>query len=278
MSLFFITHLYPKHMSIYGDMGNILAIQYRLKKMGVRYVYQTVDIGEPLPEQTDFYFIGGGQDNEQYLIFRDLLTKKQKLVEDIKNNVGLLSICGGYQLLGKSFVTGDGRQIVGIGIFPVVTRSPDNAVKSRCIGNIVTECLIPELKGYRLVGFENHGGQTFFDPDIASNWSKTVDGANCIENSDDIDGSVCDHLGLSKAQPLGITLSGFGNNSTQKLEGCVVNRAVGTYLHGSCLPKNPKLADWFILPRLNLKNIKPRGFPDDTLANLVRQNLFERFL
>jgi hypothetical protein len=36
-------------------------------------------LGESLPLETDFYFIGGGQDNEQYLIFTDLLTKKAKL-------------------------------------------------------------------------------------------------------------------------------------------------------------------------------------------------------
>jgi len=76
MAKFYITHLYPKEMSIYGDWGNILTLQYRLRVMGVETVYQTVNLGEPLPPETDFYFIGGGQDNEQYLIFTDLLTKK----------------------------------------------------------------------------------------------------------------------------------------------------------------------------------------------------------
>jgi len=279
MARFFITHLYPRQMSIYGDRGNILTLQYRLRLMGIEPVYQTVDLGESLPEKTDFYFIGGGQDNEQYLIFQDLLTKKDKLVDDIINGVGLLAICGGYQLLGKSFLTGDGREIPGIGLFPVVTKAPDTSVKSRCIGNLVSKCLLPELKDYLLIGFENHSGQTYFDPEISVELSEQS--INKLTSSD-----ISPNLELesklkslnSTAKPLAKVVFGYGNNSQQKLEGCVVNRAIGTYMHGPCLAKNPKLADWFIEPVLIRKNLFYTRKIDDTIANLTRDKIHQRFV
>lgn len=226
---FFLTHLYPKEMNIYGDMGNIIALKYRLTKMGYEVVYQTLNQNSKLPKQTDFYFMGGGQDKEQEVIYQDLLIHKPEIEKDIHRGVGLLAICGGYQLLGKSFVTGNGNLVEGLNIFPVETKSPDSSVKSRCIGNLIIETNIPEIKNTKIVGFENHGGQTYFlDIHKMSEAQKS-------------------------AHSLGKVLLGFGNNSVEKLEGCVLNSAIGTYLHGSCLPKNPQLADWLIQKSLEAK-------------------------
>jgi len=279
MAKFYITHLYPKEMSIYGDWGNILTLQYRLRVMGVETVYQTVNLGEPLPPETDFYFIGGGQDNEQYLIFTDLLTKKAKLIADIANGVGLLAICGGYQLLGKSFLTGDGREIPGIGLFPVVTKAPDTSVKSRCIGNLLSQCLLPELKDYWLIGFENHSGQTYFDPEISvESLEQSVSqlAASGIASELELE-SKLKSLN-STAKPLAKVVFGYGNNSQQKLEGCVVNWAIGTYMHGPCLAKNPKLADWFIEPVLRRKDLNVQQSVDDAIVNALREQLVHRFI
>ena len=82
-------------MSIYGDIGNIIALKYRLEKAGINVVYQPVELGDKLPLKTDFYFIGGGQNKDQYNIFRDLQTNRDKLENDIENQVPLLAICGG---------------------------------------------------------------------------------------------------------------------------------------------------------------------------------------
>ncbi len=242
---FYITHLYPKEMNIYGDMGNVIAMQYRLKKLGIKPIYQPVNIGEKLPQKTDWYFIGGGQDNDQMKIVRDLQSKQSKLFQDIINGVGLLAICGGYQLLGKKFITGDGEVIPGLGLFAVETQAPGEQVKQRCIGNLVTSCLIPGLSDTKLVGFENHSGQTEFVSGVSAD----------------------------NQHPLGEVNSGFGNNANQEHEGCVFKNAVGTYLHGSCLPKNPDLANWFIQNQLARKSITKKIDIDDTIAKKVNMQL-----
>ncbi len=230
-------------MSIYGDMGNIIALKYRLGKLGFEVLYQEVNPGEELPEKTDFYFIGGGQDKEQLQIFEDLLSKKAKLLNEIEQNVPVLAICGGYQLLGQSFLTGDGKQIAGIGILPVDTKAPDLSVKSRCIGNIAIKSNIPELKDVVLVGFENHSGQTYFK----------------------------DGFDTSQVYPLGEVIFGFGNNSVEKIEGCVYKNVIGTYMHGSCLPKNPELSDYLIK-----KSIENKIGNNELPVSFLENNIFEK--
>lgn len=223
---FYLTHLYPQEMNIYGDMGNVIALTHRLNKMGYEVVYQTLNQDSELPAQTDFYFIGGGQDKEQEIIYKNLLKHKIKMEEDIRRGVGLLAICGGYQLLGKYFITGNNTKVEGLDIFPISTQALSDDVKTRCVGNLIIECNIPDLLDTKLVGFENHGGQTYFIKDYKRTQFQ------------------------QSAYPLGKVLQGFGNNSVEKIEGCVLNNAVGTYLHGSCLPKNPQLANWLIYKSL----------------------------
>ncbi|MCB7547751.1 hypothetical protein LIY48_26485 [Escherichia coli] len=39
---------------------------------------------------------------------------------------------------------------------------------------------------------------------------------------------------------------GTGNNSEDHTEGARVHNVIGTYMHGSLLPKNPKITDFMI--------------------------------
>ncbi len=203
-------------MSIYGDYGNILAMQSMLKRLEINFVNQKVELGEDLPEHNDFIFVGGGQDKDQIIVAKDLMTKRESLVRIIQDNCPMLAICGGYQLLGHEFVAGDGTNVKGLGVFPVVTRSLDANVKNRCIGNIMLESEFGTL-----VGFENHGGQTRFLND--------------------------------EAMLLGKVTKGFGNNFEDKVEGCIINNAIGTYCHGSFLPKNPEITRWIIQKAIERK-------------------------
>ena len=243
-------------MSIYGDYGNILAVQSMLKKLGVEFIYQKVELGQNIPEYSDFIFIGGGQDKDQIIVANDLVNKKESLVRIIKDNCPLLAICGGYQLLGHEFTAGDGTNMKGLGAFPVVTKSMDENVKNRCIGNIIVKSNLIG-KEIILVGFENHGGQTKF-----------------IDN---------------RAEPLGRVIKGFGNNFEDKVEGCVYKNAIGTYCHGSFLPKNPEITRWLIAKAIERKVSKGKITQEefdriakievDMKINLAAKNvLIQRFL
>jgi CobQ-like glutamine amidotransferase family enzyme len=47
---------------------------------------------------------------------------------------------------------------------------------------------------------------------------------------------------------------GRGNNGRDGTEGAIYRNAVGCYLHGSLLPKNPALADWLVTRALERKH------------------------
>lgn len=205
-----LAHLYPTLMNLYGDRGNIITLQRRCAARGITLTVDSIGLGDPFdPANYDLIFIGGGQDREQARIAHDLVEQKgPALRQAVAAGTPTLAVCGGYQLLGRSYQPGHGETLPGVGIFPVTTVHAGDD-QPRCIGNVEVE-----WEGGTLVGFENHGGRTYLEPGTT---------------------------------PLATVRAGFGNNGEDGTEGAVVNNAYGTYLHGSLLPKNPALADRLIL-------------------------------
>lgn len=152
-----IHHFYPDLLNTYGDIGNILAIKRRCKKRNISTFINNVHLNDtPELNKGDIVFIGGGQDFEQSLISKDLLSKKNILSDFIENDGVTLCICGGYQLLGKSYITPNSEILEGLGILNIETKSSED----RNIGNIIVK---NEELNETYVGFENHSGKTYIN-------------------------------------------------------------------------------------------------------------------
>jgi hypothetical protein len=146
-----ITHLYPIEMNIYGDTGNVMVLNWRLRRYGYSPKVVSVKIGQNIPGDTDILVAGGGQDSGQTTIQADLRSKAKELKAMTEDGMVILSICGMYQLFGHYFETSDGQRIQGVGIFDAHTVADHD----RLIGNIVINTPFG-----RMVGFENHSGRT----------------------------------------------------------------------------------------------------------------------
>lgn len=255
-----IGHLYPDQMNIYGDRGNILTLVQRCRWRGIEATVTPIGVASSIDWRTiDIVFFGGGQDSGQSLIAEDFVQRQgASLKSAIDDGMVLLAICGGYQLLGHYFLTQDGEKLPGIGALDLYTVGSTK----RMIGNSVVDTDLTtdnrrpttgeaasSVVGHRssvvkLVGFENHSGQTF--------------------------------LG-SGVQSLGRVLAGFGNNGEDRTGGAVYHNAIGCYLHGSLLPKNPQLADELIrralLRRYGHADLAPL---DDTLELQAQRVMVER--
>ena len=209
-----IFHMYPDLLNLYGDMGNITCLRKRCAWRGIQSKIVEFSMNHEIPlEEGDIFFIGGGSDRGQNIVYSHLLKYREEMEHLIEDSAVVLSICGGYQLLGDKYIDAEGNDVPGLGIFDYHTQSE----KGRLIGNIIIKNnlgLIPKT----LVGFENHGGRTYHD-----------------------------HL------PLGQIIEGYGNNGKDGGEGMVYKNCIGTYLHGPLLPKNPHLADHLILKALERK-------------------------
>jgi CobQ-like glutamine amidotransferase family enzyme len=203
--------LYPDHMNIYADRGNIAVLEHRCGWRGIDFELGTAGPGDAIdPEAHDLYYMGGGQDRDQALVTRDLAeTKRDSLAAAVDSGASFLAVCGGYQLLGHSYEVPGSDPLPGLGLVDLRTvREPGE----RLIGNVLIEADLG-AGPQRIAGFENHGGRTY--------------------------------LGAGE-QPLGRVVSGFGNNGKDGVEGVRRGKLIGTYLHGPLLPKNSWLADVLI--------------------------------
>ena len=65
--------LYPDLMNIYADRGNLLMLERRCAWRGIEWRLHESGLGEPLRDEHDLYYIGGGQDGDQRRCATDLL-------------------------------------------------------------------------------------------------------------------------------------------------------------------------------------------------------------
>jgi len=209
-----IYHMYPDLLNLYGDIGNVTCLTQRCKWRGIQVEVVGFSMKHEAPLiDGDLFFIGGGSDRGQNIVYTHLRKYSNQIGELIEEGTPVLAICGGYQLLGEKYIYAEGSDVPGLGIFDYYTRSEEG----RLIGNIIIENSLG-LNPETFVGFENHGGRTYHEH-----------------------------------QPLGKVLVGYGNNGKDKQEGMVYRNCIGTYLHGPLLPKNPQLADFLILKALERK-------------------------
>ncbi len=224
-----IANLYHELMNVYGDSGNLLTLKHRAKMRNIKteVIEFSLKSSPQLLEKADLFMMGGAQDQQQELVAKNLLGKKAKILnQQIKKGVPGLFICGGFQLLGDYYQT-KAHKLTGLSISNHYTESKSR--DKRLSGEIVTRITHPQLTKHPLfrkknnlwlIGFENHQGRTFL---------------------------TAPPTALAKVE------SGYGNNGQDQTEGVVIHHAIGTYLHGPILPRNPAFADYLIEKALEIK-------------------------
>jgi CobQ-like glutamine amidotransferase family enzyme len=178
-----LVHLYPREMSIYGDLGNTRCLAQRIRRHGYEVRVHNHDPGSTLPETVHLVMGGGGQDSGQTRVEDDLGVIADRLRGLAADGTPMIMICGMYQLFGNAFITVDGQELPGLGILDVTTRG--NA--TRMIGGIVLDTEHGEV-----VGFENHSGSTVLGSGQAAFGRVRAGQGN--NGSDGTEGAVTSHV------------------------------------------------------------------------------------
>jgi CobQ-like glutamine amidotransferase family enzyme/UDP-N-acetylmuramyl tripeptide synthase len=203
-----IAHLFPDLLNLYGDKGNVAILERRLAWRGIPVEIRRIRMGESLDlSGVDLAFLGGGPDREQAIASRQIAGCELALKGFMAEKGACLAICGGFQMLGRSWAL-NGAQEPGLGIGSFETRRSGFA-RQRLVGNIALR--VPGIDR-PVIGYENHAGRTYLSPGQT---------------------------------PFGkvISRTGHGNNDKDAVDGYVCGSLVATYLHGPLLAKNPEVAD-----------------------------------
>lgn len=220
-----VVSLYPDVMNVYADRGNLIAVRHRAAEYGLTLEEFDVSLGDPLPFAADLVLIGGGQDREQHRIAAELAARGDTLRAWAEQDTAMLAVCGGFQLFGRWYRDKRGNVLPGVALFDVTTTAPGPRAP-RAVGDILISTESPDLG--EVIGFENHAGRTYLGPG---------------------------------ATAFGRVRHGRGNNGDDGTEGAVYRQAIGTYLHGSVLPKNPALLDHLLAAALTHRLGTPTQLP-----------------
>ena len=204
-----VVSVLPNLLGTYGDSGNAVVVSKRLALRGFKVDLVRADLKSGVPTDADFYLIGGGEDGPQARA-AEFLAIGSPLERALDKGAALLAVCAGFQILGRSFIGPDMEPRDGIGVFGCRTHRFEGP---RSVGELIVDPgdTMPGVP--MLTGYENHQGIT-----------ELLDGT----------------------RPLGVVRTGNGNNFGPRVDGGVIGRAIGTYMHGPVLARNPKFCDYFL--------------------------------
>lgn len=204
--------VYPDLLGTYGDGGNGSVLARRLESLGYLPKVIKVNSDESLPNDADFYLMGGGEDGPQSLAARRLI-KDGGLERAKSRGAVVVGICAGFQVLSQEFVGSKGLPVEGLGIISARTFAMEGP---RAVGELLSVPLIPCQQPF-LSGYENHRSGTEL---------------------------------LGNAKPLGEVRSGVGNLRGSNLDGAYEGNVLCSYMHGPAFARNPGLVDFVVSRRI----------------------------
>lgn len=148
-----IAHLYYDILNLYGESGNIRALETFIERQGITPEVINISLDDTKNfKKYDIYYMGSGIEENEFLALSDLYNYKEQIKKSIEDGKMFLVTGNVMELFGKRIEQKDGHVIEGLGIFEY------NAVcaKNRLVGELFYE--FNELEsgfGRKMLGFKN---------------------------------------------------------------------------------------------------------------------------
>ncbi len=203
---FKILHLYYDILNLYGEYGNVSALERYLSDQGGEVVTDRLTFGDnPDFSGYDIVYLGSGTEKGELSVLEDIKRHRESISEALEKSVPFFATGNSFELFGKEIVGADGTRHEGLDLFPFSTTLND---KKRTLCDQVCSS---GISGLPFVGFINKASQT---------------------------------TGIVK--PMFSVIHGSGNSDGDLGEGIAEGSFYGTHLTGPCLVKNPHLAEYFV--------------------------------
>ena len=138
----YIGYLYYDLMNLYGEIGNIKALEYLLKNQGIKVVIDKLSVNDNIDfNKYDLLYIGCGTLSNELIVLKDILRYKKELKNYINNNKFILSTGNSIELFGKSI---DGKAALNIFDYDSLL------IDKRIVGDYIND---------EIIGFQNRGSK-----------------------------------------------------------------------------------------------------------------------
>ena len=206
-----ILNLYPRQMNMYGDSGNVQVLSQRSTWRGIETNIINFNPGDTAEKLEGVdLIIGGGGQDSGQLVVQEDLKRIAAELRQLIDDDAPALVICGTYQLFGNYF----KTFEGREVRGIgIFDLYTQGYEERMIGNTV----ISSSSFGELIGYENHSGKTYLGEGL---------------------------------EPLGLVVSGCGNNGEDGTEGARYRNALGTYLHGPLLPKNPQIADSLIAAAL----------------------------
>lgn len=223
-----VLHLYHDLMNLYGEYGNICAVERYFEKQGAVVTVDKLSLYDEVDFSAyDFIYIGSGTEEKQLKALNDLKANKSDIFSAYENGTVILATGNSFEIFGKSITSPNGTKTEGLGWFDMETTVTN---KQR---TLTDEVCTAEFLESPCVGFINKASET-----------------------------------VSREKPMFTADFGAGNSKQDKNEGIIKGNFYGTHLTGPCLVKNPHLLEYFasLIAKKKGFEIKPIELKYETKA------------
>ena len=213
-----VCHLYPEHLNIYADRGNIAVLRYRCEWRGIalrgrRAAARATPCRRPTSTTSAAARIATRSRSP-----RTWSARAADLRAAVDGGAAVLAVCGGYQLLGHGYRGHAGRRDAGHGARRPRHRGRPDADDRQHRDPLRARPRRPA-----------HGGRVR-EPRRAAPASARASSRSAA------------------------SCTATATTARDGGEGVRAGRVIGTYIHGPLLPKNPWLADWLVREALERRH------------------------
>ncbi len=145
-----LLHWYYDIMNLYGEYGNVRALERILQKSGENVTVERRTLGDKLTlSDYDFIYIGSGTERNQKVVLNDLRNYREQLGDAIKSGKVMLMTGNSFETLGKAITDAQGEKHEGLGLYDFTVTEQN---RSRETADAVFEA---DFLSSPLVGFIN---------------------------------------------------------------------------------------------------------------------------
>lgn len=142
-----IAHLYYDLLNLYGEQGNVLALEKSFKNQDIETVIDLISIDDKKDfNQYDIVYIGSGSEENLKIALNDLKKEVSKIKEYIAKDKYFISTGNSRELFGK-FIQMGNKKLIALNLFDYYAK--ENPVR------IVGSSLMDFKAGPPVIGFQN---------------------------------------------------------------------------------------------------------------------------